>query len=842
MSTDFFRRYLDLLNEATGQPPADFTPTHFHKNNLGFKIPLMQTPDGSFWWETTATSDDGGAVQRGSARKSIQPWIGDTENRSSGFSGKSSVDGVFKDGKAIEFPEGMTWKEYAASAEKSPQAALPAAKSKQIEPELLAPLEPTASGRKLVDPNKNVAPEDPPGYRFSNDQALANLAAQMKDAESGNKSSSFNRFNKTGDADGTFDFRKGLRTASDAEDSSTAVASSDSAAASGSAASVAAGSLPAGVQWAFAQNDKFRPSSEADSIASWKANNPGKSSADWGPAAIPAAGKGDEVWDPRQRKMVPKSELSTAKGKETMITDSSRCAQCGTPKSIHAPLKHQFVPGDDVRPGPVGGSAPSSDRSVKPSTDTLAADQARIDKMTPYDRSTGRPVGAKPTAPPAPPRSLNAPKKPSFVKEDINRLPVVDQMSAWRQLIEADPKVPALLRPGVTTNRVPTNPPAAGPSRFDSPEAIKAAVDRMTNARTPAPETPGFLRSAVDNIRARASARATPAPAPPPNLPPPASVPPESALGKLGKTTARGFDMVYQIYEGYKQIIKLDYDTMPRDQYAAAVSKIVARLAGDYGLFWVGSLLGAFTAGLFTANPLGAIGGFVAGGTGGLAASYLLGDSVGAITDSIVDSVYGTDSTPKAEQPKLNPQQIGELKQYIAEMEAWAAAGNKLDQGQQQDLDKAKALAKAVGVTVAPAPEAAERVPAAADPVARYKETFDKANAIVDKIKNLDPMTNPALSSSASGAALAKVIYNLIGEITSLYASEIGAEGQKDPAVAKQMESILAAARAAAEAKSAEHDAGRGKTTTGGPKEGDKGTSKNGRPIIFTNGRWEYAN
>jgi len=33
------------------------------------------------------------------------------------------------------------------------------------------------------------------------------------------------------------------------------------------------------------------PSSEADSIASWKANNPGKSAADWGPASIPAASK-----------------------------------------------------------------------------------------------------------------------------------------------------------------------------------------------------------------------------------------------------------------------------------------------------------------------------------------------------------------------------------------------------------------------------------------------------------------------------------------------------------------------------------------------------------------------
>jgi hypothetical protein len=317
-------------------------------------------------------------------------------------------------------------------------------------------------------------------------------------------------------------------------------------------------------------------------------------------------------------------------------------------------------------------------------------------------------------------------------------------------------------------------------------------------------------------------------------------VPPKSPLGKLGKTAARGFDMFYQIYEGYRQISKLDYNTMPRDQYWATVNKIVARLAGDYGLFWVGSFLGGLIAGAFTANPLGAVAGFFAGGTGGLAASYLLGDSVGTITDAIVDSVYGTDSKPTAEQPKLNPQQISELKQYISEMEAWVAAGNKLDQEQQQDLSKAKALAKAAGVTVAPAPapvpQAAEKVPTA-DPVARYKATFDKANAIVDKIKNLDPkVLNPK-----DPAFDPKAIYNLRGEINSLFSSEIGADGAKDPAVAKQMDSIYEVSKAAADAKYAEAE-GKGKTTIGGPKEGDKSTSKNGRPIIFTNGRWEYAN
>lgn len=109
MSTDIFRRYLDLLNEERGPAPTEFKPTHYHKNFLGGKIPLMQTPDGSFWWETTATSDDGGPVQKGGARKSIQPWIGDTTD----LSGLASVDGVIKDGKPVAFPDGTTWKDNA---------------------------------------------------------------------------------------------------------------------------------------------------------------------------------------------------------------------------------------------------------------------------------------------------------------------------------------------------------------------------------------------------------------------------------------------------------------------------------------------------------------------------------------------------------------------------------------------------------------------------------------------------------------------------------------------------------------------------------------------------------
>ena len=107
MSTDTFRRYLDLLNEAdsTGQTPAEFVPTHFHKGSLfGNKVPLMQTPDGKFWWMTSDSENP-------RAGRTTQPWIGSTEDRS--WNSPGSVDGIFKDGNAIEFPEGSTWKDYA---------------------------------------------------------------------------------------------------------------------------------------------------------------------------------------------------------------------------------------------------------------------------------------------------------------------------------------------------------------------------------------------------------------------------------------------------------------------------------------------------------------------------------------------------------------------------------------------------------------------------------------------------------------------------------------------------------------------------------------------------------
>jgi hypothetical protein len=92
-----------ILSEATA--PTTFTPTHFHKGNLGNNLPLMMTEPGVFWWEG---GNQGGEAGGGGSR--IVPWQGNGENRS-GWN-PASVDGVIENGKYIDFPEGVTWKTY----------------------------------------------------------------------------------------------------------------------------------------------------------------------------------------------------------------------------------------------------------------------------------------------------------------------------------------------------------------------------------------------------------------------------------------------------------------------------------------------------------------------------------------------------------------------------------------------------------------------------------------------------------------------------------------------------------------------------------------------------------
>lgn len=97
------------ISEASA--PSEFKPTHFHKGNLGNKLPVMQTPDGNFWWEGGNQNPESGPMG-----STIVPWNGNTLNRS-GWN-PASIDGVITpDGKYIDFPEGVTWQDYKKQAD-----------------------------------------------------------------------------------------------------------------------------------------------------------------------------------------------------------------------------------------------------------------------------------------------------------------------------------------------------------------------------------------------------------------------------------------------------------------------------------------------------------------------------------------------------------------------------------------------------------------------------------------------------------------------------------------------------------------------------------------------------
>jgi len=593
MSTDFFRRYLDLLTEATGQPPTDFSPTHFHKNNLGFEIPLMQTPDGSFWWMTTDPENP-------RAGKTIQSWVGNTENRSLG--NPASVDGVLKNGEPVEFPAGVTWKEFASSA----QSAVKPGQGGQP-PEELAP--------EVVEPNTKVA--DPVPDTFTNDMALA----------------------------------------------------------------------------------KVDPVAHAAAIAA------------------------------------------------TAAQDDTRCKLCGTKQKDHQKLHHEFVasgstaptiaatpgvqPGGTAKRGGVqpggtakrgGGSAAPAGQAATPDVSKVTAALATIEKI--LDKYKVK------------------------LKENINRLAPVDQMKSWRTLLEyseVDEATRKTRRPTkAEIEAYLKNLPSDAPARA----SVKSAAAPAAAPAAPPNETPEqrrtrLQRAAQANIDRTATAKPAAAPSiwdrfnRPSGAPtgPAQAMPGTQAAGKEAGVLSKAWQGVkgaaskvaskaalpltafVQIYDAYEKILALPRD-MPEDQYRAAVTKIVARQVEDFGLFWVGSILGGLLAGIFSGgNPVGAIAGFVAGGAGGIAASYLLGDSVGEISDQIVDRLYGTGKTSSmsAEDKATVMQNITIIQDFVK------ANPSAVDADLKARIDRVMAATKAAGVAPGqggqpPAPSVATPPPAATGP------------------------------------------------------------------------------------------------------------------------------
>ena len=105
-----------------------------------------------------------------------------------------------------------------------------------------------------------------------------------------------------------------------------------------------------------------------------------------------------------------------------------------------------------------------------------------------------------------------------------------------------------------------------------------------------------------------------------------------------------------EVWSGYQEILKLD-PALDENQWRAEVSKIVSKLVLRFGLFWVGMALGALLVGgpAVVTGPgalVAAVGGAIAGGAGGLAAEYFLGDTSDKIVDQIVNHLYHTKNLP----------------------------------------------------------------------------------------------------------------------------------------------------------------------------------------------------
>jgi hypothetical protein len=83
--------------------PTEFKPTHFHKNNFGFRSSVMLHSDGKFYHMAPGQYPN-------QNQKVIAPWNGNPENRSA--MNPASIDGEFVDGKPVDYPEGITYKTF----------------------------------------------------------------------------------------------------------------------------------------------------------------------------------------------------------------------------------------------------------------------------------------------------------------------------------------------------------------------------------------------------------------------------------------------------------------------------------------------------------------------------------------------------------------------------------------------------------------------------------------------------------------------------------------------------------------------------------------------------------
>ena len=166
---------------SSPEPEVDkgFQPTHFHKGNVGNKIPL-QYKNGKWFWQ-----EDG----------VVKPWEGDVNDR--GWLGSASVDGEIVNGTEVPYGDDETFADRQAAKPAAPAA--PAAPGK-VDPGLQQALN---KGGQQPAPQQNVA-QAPAAELPAVNKGGQQPAPQTVSAQTGQQPSNAGSTEAKKNSDGTY--------------------------------------------------------------------------------------------------------------------------------------------------------------------------------------------------------------------------------------------------------------------------------------------------------------------------------------------------------------------------------------------------------------------------------------------------------------------------------------------------------------------------------------------------------------------------------------------------------------------------------------------------------------
>lgn len=182
--------------------------------------------------------------------------------------------------------------------------------------------------------------------------------------------------------------------------------------------------------------------------------------------------------------------------------------------------------------------------------------------------------------------------------------------------------------------------PKPGQAKVEAPKTLEVGKTPTTAPPTaePSPTKPTTTTPPkVEPAPTSAPPKSTPTTTTP-KIEAPTSAPPKGGGVSAGKTMGV-IGTIYAIWEVGSQIYKLDSKSMPLEDYSKQVTTIVAKAVAEFGLVWVGAILGGMI--LTAAFPgVGTIVGVIAGGASGFLAQYAFGGTVDDLVEKIVTKLY----------------------------------------------------------------------------------------------------------------------------------------------------------------------------------------------------------